>query len=146
MILSAEFCCISAVSAGTTGLTHIAHVIAHHPALCSLEGSIVFTREMQGLGKEYWRPKPFETCPWNLCSITVSEFYWPKWPESQFVIKGKEIRLFFLIGRATMGVDMGRNKGPYPFFQCTAGGHSSFHFTGEGTEIQSLYDTRLCRF
>ena len=121
-------------------------MIAHHPASCSREGSIVFTRRMQGLGKECWRAKSLEACPWNLCSITVSEFYWPKWTESRFVIKGKGTRLFFLIGRAKMGVDIWRNKGLSPFFQCTTGGHSSLHFIGEGTEIQSLYDSGLCRF
>ena len=71
------------------------------PCDCSSLSSILFTRSMQGPGREWRRARFLETLSWSWSSVTSGEFCWPKESEGQPIVKGRGRRLHFLMGRVS---------------------------------------------
>lgn len=119
-------------------------LFAHHPVACSHNGCNMFIREMQRPRRRWRRTIPGLGTNW--CSFTSNEFCWQMESEGLPVVKGRGNTLRLLMVGAEMGLDVGRSKGLCAFSPSATCGHNYFHLTGERIEIQSLHDTRLCRF
>lgn len=140
--LSQLLYCISGVSARTTALTHwfwYMRLLIFQQQVCVIGASCSQGR-CRGLGEGGGQQFPLRTgLRTNWCSVTSSEFCWPKESEGKPVVKGRGKRLHLLMGGAKMCLDKGRSKRLCGFFQSVTSGHNYFHMTGERTDREFIW-------